>query len=120
MSEANKVLLDSLVAQRSDGTLIVGRGVPAQWLGQGASISVTNFPTTNGRRLGVAISSTGQSVALTLSGPTPPGQILFQLPAFTNNIAAASSGTIDQVTGTVTLGSHTKSVTVQLRSAPAP
>ena len=32
MSQANKVLLDSLVAQSSDGTLIVGRGVPAQWV----------------------------------------------------------------------------------------
>ncbi len=35
LSQANKVLLDSLVAQRSDGTLIVGRGVPALWLGAG-------------------------------------------------------------------------------------
>ena len=34
MAEANKVLLDSLAAQSSDGTLIVGRGVPAAWLQQ--------------------------------------------------------------------------------------
>ena len=32
MSQANGVLLASLVAQRTDGAIIVGRGVPAQWL----------------------------------------------------------------------------------------
>jgi hypothetical protein len=120
ISEANKVLLDSLVAQRSDGTLIVGRGIPGQWLGHGTPISVTNFPTTNGQRVSIRISSSGQSVSLTLSGALPTGQILFQLPAFTNNIAGTSSGTIDQEAGTVTLGSHTTSVNVQLRGPAAP
>ena len=36
MAQANNVLLDSLVAQDSDGTLIVGRGVPSTWLTTGA------------------------------------------------------------------------------------
>jgi len=117
MAQANKVLLDSLVAQRSDGTVIVGRGIPAQWLGHGASISVANFPTTDGRRLNIRISSTVQSVSLTLSGGTPSGQVLFQLPSFTNNIAATSSGVIDEGTGTVMLAPNTKRVSVQLRGA---
>jgi len=120
MSEANKVLLDSLVAQRSDGTLIVGRGIPGEWLGRGPPISVTNFPTTNGQRISVTISSSGQSVSLTLSGALPTGPILFQLPAFTNNIAGASSGSIDQQTGTVMLASHSTSVNVQLRGPAVP
>ncbi len=120
MSQANKVLLDSLVAQSSDGTLIIGRGVPAQWLSEGASISVTNFPTTDGKRLSLRISSSGQSVSLTLSGQLPSGQVLFELPSFINDIAATSSGTIAQDTGTVTLAPSTRSVTVQLRGAPVP
>ncbi len=117
MSQANKVLLDSLVAQSSDGNLIVGRGIPAKWLGHGASISVTNFPTTNGGRLNVRISSNGQSVSLTLSGQSPSGQVLFELPSFTNDIAGTTSGVINQATGTVTLAPHTKRVSVQLRAA---
>ncbi len=117
MSEANKVLLDSLVAERSDGTLIVGRGVPAPWLRSGRSMSVTNFPTTNGQRLGIRISSTGTSVSLTLSGRPPSGPVLFQLPSFVGNIAGTSSGTINRRTGTVTLAPHTSSVTVRLRVA---
>ena len=119
MAQANKVLLDSLVAQRADGALIVGRGVPARWLAAGSSISVTNFPTTQGRRMNLRISSTGQSVSLTLSGAVPAGAILVQLPSLAQNIAAASSGTIDQATGTVTLPPSTRNVTVELRGAVA-
>jgi len=116
MSQANKVLLDSLVAQSSDGTLIVGRGVPAQWLRDGASISVTNFPTTDGKRLSLKISSNGRAVSLTLTGPLS-GQVLFELPSFTNDIAATSSGSSNEETGTVTLAPRTRSVTVHLRTA---
>lgn len=120
ISQANKVLLDSLAAQSSDGTLIVGRGVPPQWLSHGETISVTNFPTTDAKRLNLKISSDGQSVSLTLSGQSPSGSVLFEIPAFTNNVAATSSGTIDEGTGTVTLPPGTRTVTVALRNPPAP
>jgi len=115
IANANKVLLDSLVAQRADGTMIVGRGVPDDWLTAGRSISVANFPTTRGRRAGVEISSAGDSVTLTLTGST--GAALFQLPAFVNNIARASAGTVTQSTGTVRLAANQPTVTVQLRHA---
>jgi len=118
ISEANKVLLDSLVAQRSDGTLIVGRGVPAQWLRQGRTISVTNFPTTDGKRIGVRISSGGQSVSLAVHGQALSGSMLFQLPSFVENVASTSSGKINEATGTVTLSPRTRSVTVHFRVAP--
>jgi len=115
ISQANKVLLDSLVAQRSDGALIVGRGVPARWIGDGSTISVTNFPTTDGKRLGLAITSSGRSVTLTLRGGPPSGSVLFQLPSFVDNIAATSSGSVNQKSGIVTLPPRAKSVTVTLR-----
>ncbi|MDR3649530.1 MAG: hypothetical protein P4L20_10600, partial [Acidimicrobiales bacterium] len=118
ISQANKVLLDSLVAQSSDGTLIVGRGIPAKWLRDGASVSVTNFPTADGKRLSLRISSGGQSVSLTLSGQSPAGPVLFELPSFTNDIAGTSSGSINQETGTVTLAPRSRNVTVQFRTAP--
>ena len=40
------------------------------------------------------------------------------LPLFVNDIAASSTGTIDQATGTVRLSGHEQTVTVQLRHAP--
>jgi hypothetical protein len=117
MSQANGVLLASLVAQRTDGALVVGRGVPAQWLRGDPPISVTNFPTTDGRRLSLRISSSGQSVTLTLRGQPPSGPVFFQLPSFVDNIATTSVGRVDQGTGTVTLSPDTKGVTVRLRAA---
>ena len=63
MAGANKVLLDSLVAQRSDGAAVVGRGVPAPGCSDGQAITVANFPTTGGRHLGFTITAIGGSVA---------------------------------------------------------
>ncbi|MGB7053245.1 MAG: hypothetical protein WBG41_16890, partial [Acidimicrobiales bacterium] len=65
------------------------------------------------------ISTSGQSVTLTLRGQPPSGPVLFLLPSFVDNIATTSAGRIDQGTGTVTLSPATKSVTVQLRAAAA-
>ncbi len=115
---ADKVLLDSLVAERSDGSLVVGRGVPPAWLGHGASVSVTNFPTTAGHRAGLTITSSGRAVSLTLHGAAPAGPVLFQLPSFIRNVATTSAGAVDQATGTVRLAPTVRHVTVNLRRAP--
>jgi hypothetical protein len=114
IANANMVLLDSLAAQRSDGSLVVGRGVPDSWVGGGQVISLANFPTTGGKHTGLTIRTSGSAVTLTLSGDQPSGPVLFQLPAFVDNIARASAGTVDNKTGTVTLAPAVRSVTVQL------
>ena len=118
MAGANKVLLDSLVAQRAGGQLVVGRGIPPGWLRHGTPITVSNFPTTAGRRASIAITCSGASVALTLRGAVPQGAVLFGLPSFIRNVATTSKGTIDQATGTVSVPSRVRQVTVTLRHAP--
>ena len=110
-------LLDSLVSQRTDGSLIVGRGVPTSWLGTGP-IAVSNFPTTDGGRIGVRITTRGDAVTLQLTGK-PSGPVAFELPAFVNNIASTSAGTVDNGAGAVTIPARTSSVTVALAHAPA-
>jgi hypothetical protein len=115
MANANLVLLASLAAQKADGSLIVGRGVPGSWLTRGQPISVVNFPTTDGHHLGLTIRGTGGTVTLTLSGQAPAGPVLFQLPAFVSNIAHASAGVVNESTGTVTLRPSVRSVSVQLK-----
>jgi len=117
IANANKVLLDSLVAQRADGSLLVGRGVPDQWLATGNVISVSNFPTTDGERTDVSITVKRNRVTLKLSR-APAGDVLFELPAFVNNIASASrDSTVDQANGVVRLHAGTKSVSVRLKHA---
>ncbi len=115
MANANLVLLASLAAQKADGSLIVGRGVPGSWLTHNQPISVANMPTTDGHHLGLTIRGTGSTVTLTLSGQAPAGPVLFQLPAFVNNIAHASAGTVNDPAGTVTLSPSVRSVSVQLK-----
>ena len=111
-------LLDSLVSQRTDGSLIVGRGVPNSWLGSGRRIGVSNFPTTGGGRIGVTITTRGDAVTLQLTGK-PSGPVTFELPAFVNNIASTSAGTVDNGAGAVTITARARSVTVTLAHAPA-
>jgi hypothetical protein len=109
------VLLDSLAAQRADGSLVVGRGVPSAWVSSGKVISLANLPTTNGHHLGLKISTSGTAVTLTLTGNAPSGPVLFQLPAFVGNIAHATAGTVDEATGTGTIPAATRTVTVTLK-----
>lgn len=117
MAGADKVLFHSIVAQAADGSLLVGRGIPDAWLGR-SPISVDNFPSTDGRRLGVRITTNGPSVSLTVDGHLPPGRILFELPAFVDDVAATSAGATDQSTGTVTLPAGARRVVVTLRRVP--
>jgi hypothetical protein len=115
MANANMVLLDSLAAQRSDGSLVVGRGVPDSWVRGGQVITVANFPTVAGHRAGLAIRTQGRAVTLKLTGAQPAGPVLFQLPAFVGNVASTSAGTVNEKTGTVTLRPGVRRVTVRLR-----
>lgn len=114
MANDNMVLLDSLVAQESNGDLIVGRGVPNAWLAHGRMIEVTDFPATYGKRIGIKISSNGTSIRLSVRGSRPSGTLLFQLPVFVHNISSSSAGVIDQASGTVSISSSTSTVTVRL------
>jgi hypothetical protein len=115
MANANLVLLSSLAAQRYNGQLVVGRGVPDSWVRTGKVIKLAHVPTTAGRHLNLTISTRGRTVRLSLSGQRPSGDVLFQLPAFVGNIAHASAGVVSNKTGTVTLKPSARSVTVRLR-----
>jgi hypothetical protein len=115
---SNKTLLDSLVAQSVSGSLVVGRGVPPAWLATRRPISVANFPTSGGRRLGLTIDGSGRRITLTLHG-TASGPVLFELPSFVRNVASTTSGTVDRSAGLVTLAPTVRSVTVTLRHPPA-
>ena len=48
-STASKVLLDALIAEKADGTLLLCRGIPHEWTAAGQEICVRNFPVHGGR-----------------------------------------------------------------------
>lgn len=114
-SVASKVLFDSLISEKIDGTLIIGRGVPSEWADAGQVIDVSDYPIANNKRFGFRTESKGNKITLTLSGDQPDNEILFNLPLFKNNIAAASTGVVDQEKGEVRLSPSTTSVTITLK-----
>ena len=118
MANANKVLLDSLAAQRADGAVIVGRGVPASWTRDGQRVAVAHFPTTNGTRIGFDLSTKGLAVTWRTTGDPTTGPVLLQLSAFVHNIRHVSAGTVDERTGTVIVPPTTPSVVVALTHQP--
>jgi hypothetical protein len=118
MAEADMVLLDSIVTERADGSLVVGTGLPPTWLGGGRVVAVTNFPTTGGGRASVTISGRARTVTLRLGGSLPSGPVQFDPGSFIDNVATTSTGTVDESTGTVTIPTGTTVVTVELRHPP--
>lgn len=118
IANANKVLLDSLATQRSDGTLLVARGVPTAWLQTSTPIRVTHFATVGGRHSDLSLTTVGERVTLRISGDRPGGTVLLEPMAFRGNIASATVGTYDSAAGVVRIPASTRVVTVTLRHAP--
>ncbi|MBV8949445.1 MAG: carbohydrate-binding protein [Actinobacteria bacterium] len=114
IANADKVLLDSLVAQASDGSLIVGRGIPDGWLEEGKTVSVGNFPTVDGKRIALGISTSDGDVRIDVRGALPAAGIRVELPVFVGNIRSVSAGSVDERTGTVTLPAQVGTVSVRL------
>ncbi|HWD78002.1 MAG TPA: sugar-binding protein [Kribbella sp.] len=115
-STATKVLFDSLIAEKSDGSVIVGRGVPDEWLhGNGQKIGLNNYPITGGR-VGYQLSVAGRTVTIQFTGSTPAASI--ELPGLRNNIEDVSvKSTVNQAAGTIQVPRGTSRVTIVLRHA---
>jgi hypothetical protein len=73
---------------RSDGTVIIGRGVPDAWLRKGGVIGWKNVRIDGGRKMDFDITTKGDAVTLTMSGDEPLGQVLFDLPAFRDGVGS--------------------------------
>ncbi|GCE11621.1 hypothetical protein [Tengunoibacter tsumagoiensis] len=120
IAQMNKALLDSFIAQRTDGTVLVGRGVPEEWMKRGQVIDISNYPILDNHRMGMHITmgNDGKTVTLTLSGDTPTNNVIFNLPGFRSNLASTTSGSMDNNEGAVTIPPSTATVTVTLNHQP--
>src|SRR5205085_936467 len=119
---ATKILIDSLIALKGDGSVIIGRGVPNEWVTQllthEKAIKVLNFPILNGDRMGFSLTGIPPNqIRLELDSPNSSGDTILDLQALKNNISAVTAGTSRPYDGTVTLPSGTTRTTVTLRTA---
>ncbi len=79
-STATKALFDSLICQRSNGDLILGRGIPEEWLYEGAVIEVKKYPLADNKRIDFALSVKKAHVEIKLRGDMPEGKIIPDFP----------------------------------------
>jgi hypothetical protein len=118
-----QALLQACISVKSDGTVILGRGVPRHWIYPGSVIEWANVCVNRNKKICFRISAAEHSLELAIWGDIPGGEIILDLPILVNNIQSASSGRIDEARGCVVLPADIRKVTVILRSAvqaPAP
>ncbi|MBT2216800.1 hypothetical protein KK120_13300 [Virgibacillus dakarensis] len=128
----SKVLIDSLISERiydqnNKIDIIVGRGIPKEWVKDAASnnnvvADVQNYPALQGGRVGYKIVRHGNDLVVTFDSninkakidPKTDVNVSIQLPVMVDNIADTTAGTIDNDKGIVTLPINTKKVTISL------
>ena len=119
-STASKVLIDALIAEKINDKIIIGRGVPKEWITANQTFSVSNHVVEQGKKVGYAIQTSpdGKEVTITFTGDQTTIPFSVELINFKNNIASVSGNfEFDQEAGIVTVPAGTKSVTVTLKSA---
>ncbi|MDR7925394.1 hypothetical protein RIU76_12005 [Latilactobacillus sakei subsp. sakei] len=104
----------------TDGTVILGRGVPTTWLASNKSIAWSNVPVGGGQSRNVSItpSNGGTTVTVTLNA-APSHTAKVELPDFVNNIASTTAGTINNPAGEVDLPAGVTSATITLSALNA-
>ncbi len=116
-----KVLLDSFLAEKADGTVIIGRGLPVSFNADGETVTISNWLADNGKRIGFTMTTTGKEVTVTLTGDDLAYTASLELPALVGNIASVSGDlSFDNATGTILLPAGTKSVTITMQNRIVP
>lgn len=112
-SMASKVLLESLIAEKYDGTVIIGRGIPTEWLFAGKKISMSNFPVSGNRRFGFELEALEDNI-LIFKFMGEVENIIIDIPDFKDNIVCASTGKTDKKAGKVFIEGNTGEVKIRI------
>lgn len=113
-STATKVLFDSLLAAKADNSVIVGRGIPKEWIAEDENdIEIQNYPVYNGKRMGYRITTQGTEVTIEFTGNEEIAASI-ELPVFKNNIKSAGEFRFDNETGCVKVPAGTNQMVIEL------
>lgn len=114
-------LLEATASVKTDGTVIIGRGIPNEWLCSSTSIEWQNIAINDGRQFDTLklYAPNTKTIRLQLTGDDAVGDIVLNLPALKNNIASVSAGNFDNASGAVTVPGNAKDLTVTLKNSIA-
>lgn len=115
-SVITKVLIDSLIAEKADGTVIVGRGLSNEWLTDGQAIEIENYPVSGGN-MGYLMSVSDKTITISFTGSTDREKSV-ELLALKRNIVSADGCAYNSATGTVTVPADVDTVVIQMRNNP--
>ena len=111
-SVCTKVLIDSIISLKSDGSLIIGRGIPDEWLGSGKKIALDNFAAADNKRVGLTIKTDESNIILELSG-TEEIKASLELNLLKNNIKSAGGLEFDSASGKVTIPAGVSKIRIE-------
>ena len=112
-STATKVLWDSLIVQKADSTLLIGRGMPAEWIESDKKTVIRDYPLNGGRKIGFSLVSSNDTVTLTLTGDgAGTCEAILDLIGLRGNIESASCE-YDSERGVVIIPKGVTQVTVR-------
>lgn len=113
-STATKVLFDSLIAAKADNSVIVGRGIPEEWISEDENaVEIQNYPVYTGNRMGYRLTTQGTEVTIEFTG-NETIDVSVELPILRNNIKSAQGLTFDNEAGRVNVPAGTGSVVISL------
>lgn|GEM_PF-132451 len=116
-STATKVLFDSLIAEKTDDTVIIGRGIPTEWLTDGKKVEIANYPVKNNNRIGYKMTTTGTAVSIEFTGDVSKVPFSIELMGLKDNIQSADGLSFNQEKGTVAIPAGTQKVTIVMKNA---
>ena len=119
-STATKVLFDSLIAEKVDDCVIIGRGIPAEWNAKGKVVEIKDVSVDYGKKTGYKMTGQEGKITLELTGDKLDIPYSLQLISLKNNIASVNvdgkklTKGINRKAGTITIPAGSKMVVVNL------
>lgn len=107
--------IDAVVSQLEDDTIVIGQGIPGEWLLEGELLSFENYPLQGGGKLDGTITGGEREIRIRLS-PTMPTAASLEFPVLLNNIEYASCG-FDSENGIVSVPAGITEITVHLKKS---
>lgn len=112
-SNSSKVFIDALISERFDDTLIIGRGIPNEFVYDGETVAFENYQYGHGNTAGCTITTSGNTITVTMD-LTLDYDVSIEIPALVNNIADANGLEYDNEAGTVFMPAGTNEATITL------
>ncbi|MGL1935031.1 MAG: hypothetical protein OCD01_08425 [Fibrobacterales bacterium] len=81
VASQSRMLVLTFISERYDGSLVIGRGIPKDWIGKG-DVGIQNYPLSNKTRFGYTISKKSEGLYSISFNGTPAGKTIVNLPQF--------------------------------------